>query len=124
MALSQIFKMKTIYEPAKELPIVTESNVVIVGAGPGPAGIMAAIAVSSNSVPGYYGKRCFFDHLGFEIPYRSLVPADMAISQASGTAAAMCVTFGCRPADLDVSALQHRLENDDAVVPIPPEERG
>jgi len=109
-----------------------------------------SIAVSSNPVPGYYGKRRFFDHLGFEIPYRSLVPADldnvllagrcisasqpafqsarsmapnMAISQASGTAAGMCVAASCRPVDLDVSALQQRLENDGAVVRIPSEER-
>jgi hypothetical protein len=109
-----------------------------------------SIAVSSNPVPNYYGKRRFLDHLGFEIPYRSLVPADldnvllagrcisacqpafqsarsmapnMAISQASGTAAAMCVDAGCRPADLDVAALQQRLENDGAVARIPPEER-
>jgi len=110
-----------------------------------------SIAVSSNPVPGYYGKRRFFDHLGFEIPYRSLVPADldnlllagrcisasqpafqsarsmapnMAISQAAGTAAAMCVAAGCWPADLDVAALQRQLEKDGAVVHIPPEERG
>ena len=109
-----------------------------------------SIAVSSNPVPGYYGRRKFFDHLGFEIPYRSLVPADldnvllagrcisasqpafqsarsmapnMAISQATGTAAAMCVKANCRPADLDVAALQRQLENDGAVVRIPPEER-
>ncbi len=109
-----------------------------------------SVAVSSNPVPGYYGKRRFFDHLGFEIPYRSLVPADldnvllagrcisacqpafqsarsmapnMAISQASGTAAATCVTSGCHPANLDVTALQRKLEEDDAVVRIPPEER-
>ncbi len=109
-----------------------------------------AVAVSSNPVPSYYGKRRFLDHLGFEIPYRSLVPADldnvllagrcisacqpafqsarsmapaMAISQASGTAAAMCASAGCRPGDLDVSALQRRLEQDGAVVRIPPEAR-
>ena len=109
-----------------------------------------SIAVSSNPVPGYYGQRRFLDHLGFEIPYRSLVPADldnvllagrcisasqpafqsarsmapnMAISQASGTAAAMCVATGCRPADLDVQALQRRLRDDGAVVRVPPEER-
>jgi hypothetical protein len=109
-----------------------------------------AIAVSSNPVPGYYGARRFLDHLGFEIPYRSLVPADldnvllagrcisacqpgfqsarsmapaMAISQAAGTAAALCVAEGCRPADLAVAALQARLEADGAVVRIPPEER-
>jgi 2-polyprenyl-6-methoxyphenol hydroxylase-like FAD-dependent oxidoreductase len=110
-----------------------------------------SVAVSSNPVPNYYGKRYFFDHLGFEIPYRSLVPADldnvllagrcisasqpafqsarsmapcMAISQASGTAAALCARGGHRPADLDVVSLQRRLEQDGAVVRIPPEERG
>jgi FAD dependent oxidoreductase len=109
-----------------------------------------SIAVSSNPVPGYYGERRFFDHLGFEIPYRSLVPADldnvllagrcisacqpafqsarsmapnMAISQASGTAAAMCVAAACRPVDLDAAALQARLEADGAVVRVPPNER-
>jgi hypothetical protein len=109
-----------------------------------------SIAVSSNPIPNYYGKRYFFDHLGFEIPYRSLIPADldnvllagrcisacqpafqsarsmapnMAISQASGTAAAMCVKDDCRPSDLDVNALQRQLADDGAVVRIPPEER-
>ena len=109
-----------------------------------------SIAVSSNPVPGYYGKRRFFDHLGFEIPYRSLVAADldnlilagrcisacqpafqsarsmapnMAISKASGTAAAMCAKANCRPADLGITALQRQLERDGAVIRIPLEER-
>ena len=90
--------------------------------------------------------RFFFDHLGFEIPYRSLGPADldnvllagrcisasqpafqsarsmapnMAISQAAGTAAAMCVSRNCMPAELDVTALQAKLEQDGAVVRVP-----
>lgn len=46
-----------------------------------------------------------------------------AVSQASGTAAAMCVKFDCQPADLDVTALQQKLKEDNAVVRIPPEER-
>jgi len=109
-----------------------------------------SIAVSSNPVPDYYGERRFLDHLGFEIPYRSLVPADldnvllagrcisagqpafqsarsmapnMAISQASGTAAAMCISAHCRPADLEAAALQRQLEQDGAVVRVPLEER-
>ncbi len=109
-----------------------------------------SIAVCSNPMPSYNGSRFFFDHLGFEIPYRSLVTADldnvllagrcisasqpafqsarsmapnMAISQATGTAAAMSVSTDCRPADLDVAALQEQLESDGAVVRIPPEER-
>ncbi len=32
------------------------------------------IAISSNPMPSYHGKRFFFNHEGFEIPYRSLVP--------------------------------------------------
>lgn len=110
-----------------------------------------SIAVSSNPVPGYYGKRRFLDHLGFEIPYGSLVPADldnvllagrcisasqpafqsarsmapnMAISQATGTAAGLSVQGRCRPADLNVKRLQERLVADGAVIRIPPEERG
>ena len=109
-----------------------------------------SIAVSSNPVPNYYGKRFFLDHLGFEIPYRSLVPADldnvllagrcisasqpafqsarsmapnMAISQAAGTAAAMAAKAGCRPAEVEVAVLQGRLIEDGAVVRVPPEER-
>ena len=109
-----------------------------------------AIAVSSNPVPGYYGARRFFKHLGFEIPYRCLVPADvdnlilagrcisasqpafqsarsmapaMAISQASGTAAALCAKAHVQPARLDVPELQARLEADGAVIRIPPDER-
>lgn len=109
-----------------------------------------SIAVSSNPVPGYYGERRFLGHLGFEIPYRSLVPADvdnlllagrcisasqpafqsarsmapaMAISQASGTAAALCALSGILPAQLPVHHLQQRLESAGAVIRIPPSER-
>lgn len=109
-----------------------------------------SVAVSSNPVPGYYGERRFLDHPGFEIPYRSLVPREldnvllagrcisasqpafqsarsmapaMAVSQASGTAAAMCVVGACRPADLDAAELQQRLTEDGAVVQVPPAER-
>lgn len=109
-----------------------------------------AISVSSNPVVCYYNnERRYLEHLGFEVPYRSLVPADldnvilagrcisacqqafqsarsmapnMALSQASGTAAAMCVAENCRPAELDVAALQRRLQQDGAVTCIPREE--
>jgi hypothetical protein len=110
-----------------------------------------SVAVSSNPVPNYYGQRRFLEHLGFEVPYRCLVPADldnlllagrcisacqpafqsarsmapaMAIAQAAGTAAGLCVRHGCRPADLNVAELQRTLEADGAVVRVPPEERG
>jgi hypothetical protein len=94
------------------------------------------ISISSNPVPGYYGRRYFFNHEGFDIPYRALVPKGvgglvlagrcisceqapfqsarsmaplMAHSQASGTAAALCALGDCEPCDLDVRALQARL---------------
>lgn len=105
-----------------------------------------SVAVCSNPVPGYYGSRLFFDHLGFEIPYFSLVPADldnvvlagrcisaeqpafqsarsmapnMAIAQASGTAAGMAALGDVRPADIDIKALIGRLESDGAVTHVP-----
>jgi len=94
------------------------------------------IAISSNPVPGYYGRRYFFNHEGFHIPYRSLVPLAvenlllagrcisaeqvpfqsarsmaplMAISQAAGAAAALCVKHHTSPRTLDVRLLQKHL---------------
>ncbi len=94
------------------------------------------VAISSNPVPSYYGKRFFFDHEGFDVPYRSLVPKKidnlllagrcvsahqvpfqslrsmaplMAISQAAGTAAALCAKNNVTPRKLDVSKLQQIL---------------
>ena len=109
-----------------------------------------SVAGRSTPVTTHYCKRRFFCHLGFAVPYGRLVPADlanvllagrcisasqpafqsarsmapnMAISQATGTAAAMCVKTNCRPADLDVRALQQQLEADGAGTRIPPEDR-
>lgn len=94
------------------------------------------IAISSNPMPGYRGKRFFFEHEGFDIPYRSLVPKKveglvlsgrcisceqppfqsarsmapaMAIGHASGCAAALAATSGVSPRKLDVKALQKLL---------------
>jgi hypothetical protein len=94
------------------------------------------VAISSNPVPAYYAERRFFDHEGFDVPYRALVPVRtdglilagrcisceqppfqsarsmaplMAISQASGTAAGLCVRDGVEPRDLDVALLQDTL---------------
>jgi hypothetical protein len=91
------------------------------------------IAISSNPMPGYRGKRFFFEHAGFDIPYRSLVPKKidglvlsgrcisseqgpfqsarsmapaMAIGHASGCAAALCAKTGVAPRRLDVKSLQ------------------
>jgi hypothetical protein len=94
------------------------------------------IAISSNPMPSYKGKRYFFQHEGFDIPYRSLVPKKveglvlsgrcisceqgpfqsarsmapaMAVGHASGCAAALAATTGVPPRKLDVKALQKLL---------------
>jgi hypothetical protein len=99
------------------------------------------IAISSNPMPGYHGKRFFFNHEGFDIPYRSLVPKKvesivltgrcisceqapfqsarsmapaMAIGHASGCAAAMAAKSNTPPRKLDVKALQKLLLSQNA----------
>lgn len=104
------------------------------------------IAISSNPVPGYYGKRYFFEHEGFDVPYRSLVPLRveqllvtgrcisceqvpfqsarsqaplMAISQAAGTAAALCARQSVSPRRLDYRQLQATLLGQGAELRLP-----
>lgn len=94
------------------------------------------IAISSNPMPSYHGKRFFFKHEGFDVPYRSLLPKKveglvlsgrcisceqapfqsarsmapaMAIGHASGCAAAMAAASGLAPRKLHVKALQKLL---------------
>ena len=95
-----------------------------------------AIAISSNPMPQYHGSRYFFQHEGFDIPYRSLVPKAvdglvlsgrsisceqgpfqsarsmapaMAVGHASGCAAALAAKKGVPPRQLDVKELQKLL---------------
>ena len=99
------------------------------------------IAISSNPMPSYHSKRFFFNHEGFDIPYRSLVPKKvesivltgrcisceqapfqsarsmapaMAIGHASGCAAAMAAKSNTPPRKLDVKALQKLLLSQNA----------
>lgn len=99
------------------------------------------IAISSNPMPSYHGKRFFFNHEGFDIPYRSLVPKKvegliltgrcisceqapfqsarsmapaMAIGHASGCAAALAAKSNTPPRRLDVKALQKLLLSQNA----------
>jgi hypothetical protein len=99
------------------------------------------IAISSNPMPSYHGRRFFFEHEGFEIPYRSLVPKNiegliltgrcisceqapfqsarsmapaMAIGHASGCAAAMAAKDNVFPRKLNVKALQNLLLSQNA----------
>jgi len=99
------------------------------------------IAISSNPMPGYHGQRFFFNHEGFDIPYRSLVPKKaesllltgrcisceqapfqsarsmapaMAIGHASGCAAALAAKGNISPRNLDVKALQKLLLSQNA----------
>ncbi len=94
------------------------------------------IAISSNPMPSYKGRRYFFKHEGFDIPYRSLVPRKieglvlsgrcisceqapfqsarsmapaMAVGHASGCAAALAATTGVPPRKLNVKTLQKLL---------------
>ncbi len=94
------------------------------------------IAISSNPMPSYHGKRFFFNHEGFDIPFRALIPKKvdgmlltgrcisceqapfqsarsmapaMAIGHASGSAAAMAAMANVPPRRLDVKALQKLL---------------
>jgi len=104
------------------------------------------IAISSNPMPGYHGKRFFFDHEGFDIPYRSLVPKKvegliltgrcisseqapfqsarsmapaMAIGHASGCAAALAAKGNIPPRKLDVKVLQSLLLSQNAELSMP-----
>jgi len=99
------------------------------------------IAISSNPMPGYHGRRFFFEHEGFDIPYRYLVPQKveglvltgrcisceqgpfqsarsmapaMAVGHASGCAGALAATTGVPPRQLDVKALQKLLASQKA----------
>jgi hypothetical protein len=94
------------------------------------------IAISSNPMPSYRGRRFFFEHEGFDIPYRSLVPQKvdglvltgrcisceqapfqsarsmapaMAVGHASGCAAALAAKGRIAPRALDVKTLQKLL---------------
>jgi hypothetical protein len=99
------------------------------------------IAISSNPLPDYHGRRFFLQHEGFDIPYRSLVPKTidgllltgrcisceqapfqsarsmapaMAIGHASGCAAAMSAKRDIPPRKLDVNSLQKLLKSQNA----------
>lgn len=104
------------------------------------------IAISSNPMPSYRGRRFFFEHEGFDVPYRSLVPLRidglvltgrcisceqgpfqsarsmapaMAVGHASGCAAALAAKGGVAPRKLDVKALQKLLLGQKAELRIP-----
>jgi hypothetical protein len=99
------------------------------------------VAISSNPMPSYHGQRFFFNHEGFDIPYRSLVPKKieglvltgrcisceqgpfqsarsmapaMAVGHASGCAAALAAKGNIPPRQLDVTALQKLLLSQNA----------
>ncbi len=94
------------------------------------------VAISSNPMPSYHGSRFFFEHEGFDIPYRCLVPQKveglvltgrcisceqgpfqsarsmapaMAVGHASGCAGALAAKNQVAPRNLDVKALQKLL---------------
>ena len=104
------------------------------------------IAISSNPLPDYRGRRLYLEHEGFDIPYRSLVPQKidgllltgrcisceqapfqsarsmapaMAIGHASGCAAAMSAIGASSPRMLDVPTLQKLLLSQKAELQMP-----
>jgi hypothetical protein len=105
-----------------------------------------SIAISSCPIIHYYGYRRYLEHEGYEIPYRCLTPKSvdnlliagrcisseqppyeshramvpiMAIGEVAGAAAALSVAQRCKPASLDVSLLQSRLEACGAIARFP-----
>ncbi len=103
-----------------------------------------SVAICSNPIPGFYdGTRHYLNHVGFDVPYRCLLPQGvetlylvgrnisaeqrafqsvrsmapaMAIAQAVGTAAALCIEGGCRPREVDVDKLRRVLKAQGAIV--------
>jgi hypothetical protein len=92
-----------------------------------------SIAMAANPIIHYYGYRRFLEHEGYQIPYRALLPKKvdnlyvvgrcmssdqrayeswramahiLAIGEAAGVAAALCVKTKRDPRDLDVKKLQ------------------
>ncbi len=95
-----------------------------------------SIAMAANPIIHYYGYRRFLEHEGYQIPYRSILPKKidnlyvigrcmasdqrayeswramahiLAIGEACGVAAALCVRTGRDPKRLDVKLLQKTL---------------
>ena len=105
-----------------------------------------AVAISSCPIISYYGYRRYLEHLGYDIPYRCLVPKKvdallvagrsisseqppyeshramvpiMAIGQAAGCAAALCAKTGSHPRALDLELVHEALAGQGAVFRIP-----
>lgn len=95
-----------------------------------------AIAMAVNPIIHFFGYRRFLEHEGYDSPYRCLVPKEvenllvvgrcmssdqrayeswramapiLAIGEAAGTAAAVCVADGMTPRSIDVKKLRKRL---------------
>jgi len=84
--------MHAYHEPARDIPITRDADVII--AGGGPAGLAAAIAAARNGARTVLLER--FGYLG-------------------GTAAALCCREGVSPRRLDVARLQGILAAQGAV---------
>ena len=77
--------MKSFCEPTREIPVLDEVDVLVVGAG--PAGCGAALAAARQGM-----KTLLVEQFN-----------------CVGTAAAVAVQDGVRPRDVDVSKVQERL---------------
>jgi hypothetical protein len=95
-----------------------------------------SIAMAANPIINYYGYRRYLEHVGYEIPYRCLLPQKidglivagrcmsshqqayeswramahvMAIGEGAGTAAALAAKSNVQPKRLDIKMLQNQL---------------
>ena len=130
--------MNTITQPMREIPIISNTDVLVIGGG--PAGIAAAVAASRTGADVLlverYGSlggmvsggivlqmdglicagRCISVDADLIHSIRAIAPCIMT-GQAAGTAAALCVQMDVAPRDLDAETLRTQLAKDGAILP-------
>jgi flavin-dependent dehydrogenase len=99
-----ILSVKTIEEPARQIPLYGEYEVAVLGGG--PAGIAAAVAAARA------GRRTLLiERYGFLVS-----GACFAMGEAAGTAAALALSRNTIPRDIAMEKLQHALKQQGAFI--------
>ena len=118
--------MKTIHEPAREIPVLAEVDVLV--AGGGPSGLMAAQAAAADGKArvmlvesrGYLGGNltiglpilAFLGPKGNQVvkgAAQKFIDRLRALGEAAGTAARLALAAGVPPGAVDVAHLQRAL---------------